>query len=728
MVTVQFGATSEASNWEVLNFSSRNRGVHHNSNSVTLSSEEGQTYIPTSGTFMIVRPTVTVQFSAKIYCYQKSWLYLVDADNGTSRTTITDGRTNNTQKTGTATLTAGKTYYIYGDNNASNWTFVSFTAKTPELVRLETEITSAQALYDNDAYTEGKATLNTAIETATALSTNNAATTENIVAGIKALLEAEGVFLAANGNQNYIVASNEYVYCGRPVKNVKSIVMTYGGKEGTNTWGVGTSSLTGSYTGNSYTNTTDCGAYGSNNGARCNGTTTVSNLPNQGTYFTFAPTESGVLTVCMLYCSSRNMFLADGDKNTIDYYNPGSSNYYGERAYKLEAGKTYYLWQDNNNYAKLYGFRFVPTDVTKIVGDVNYTSAYNTVFGDDITLTAGTKCHVNFQNHGVGGANNNENFHVYIKNGGANKAIMRADWWDDVANANTGFTDAYKYSSDGGSTTTAIDWATFRSDMKDANVDLTITYAGGTVTVEGTATKGDHIYYYNFSNGAGALTGDVTVNLSVNKAWLEVISTEKFVAATVGANGYTTFASTYPLDLTDANRPAGLKAYKATLTGSTLSFTKLNQTVPAGTGLLLLGETKGGSYDIPVASSVDDITTAFTGVTTATAKHSVADDTYYFVMKKAASAESPLEFAPLSTSDVTIPAGKAYITVPNSAFTGGGARALDISFDDEETTGINAVNGEGLTVNGSFFDLQGRRVAQPTKGLYIVNGKKVVIK
>ena len=198
-------------------------------------------------------------------------------------------------------------------------------------------------------------------------------------------------------------------------------------------------------------------------------------------------------------------------------------------------------------------------------------------------------------------------------------------------------------------------------------------------------------------------------------------------SATVGANGYTTFASTYPLDLTDANRPAGLKAYKATLDGKNLSFTKLNQTVPAGTGLLLLGETKSGSYDIPVASSVDEITTAFIGVTTATALHSVTDDTYYFVMRKAASEESPLEFAPLSTSDVTIPAGKAYITVSNSAFTDG-ARALDISFDDEETTGINAVNGEGLTVNGSFFDLQGRRVAQPTKGLYIVNGKKVVIK
>ena len=30
--------------------------------------------------------------------------------------------------------------------------------------------------------------------------------------------------------------------------------------------------------------------------------------------------------------------------------------------------------------------------------------------------------------------------------------------------------------------------------------------------------------------------------------------------------------------------------------------------------------------------------------------------------------------------------------------------------------------------NETFFDLQGRRVAQPTKGLYIVNGKKIVVR
>lgn len=47
---------------------------------------------------------------------------------------------------------------------------------------------------------------------------------------------------------------------------------------------------------------------------------------------------------------------------------------------------------------------------------------------------------------------------------------------------------------------------------------------------------------------------------------------------------------------------------------------------------------------------------------------------------------------------------------------------------DEETTGVNEVTTTNFTNNTNFFDLQGRKVAQPTKGLYIVNGKKVIIK
>ena len=49
-------------------------------------------------------------------------------------------------------------------------------------------------------------------------------------------------------------------------------------------------------------------------------------------------------------------------------------------------------------------------------------------------------------------------------------------------------------------------------------------------------------------------------------------------------------------------------------------------------------------------------------------------------------------------------------------------------FDDGETTGVKEVKGLKAETRGEYYDLMGRKVAQPTRGLYIVNGKKVVIK
>ena len=56
--------------------------------------------------------------------------------------------------------------------------------------------------------------------------------------------------------------------------------------------------------------------------------------------------------------------------------------------------------------------------------------------------------------------------------------------------------------------------------------------------------------------------------------------------------------------------------------------------------------------------------------------------------------------------------------------------APTFSFMENGTTGINEVQDSGFKVQGSetFYNLAGQRVAQPTKGLYIVNGRKVVIK
>ncbi len=72
----------------------------------------------------------------------------------------------------------------------------------------------------------------------------------------------------------------------------------------------------------------------------------------------------------------------------------------------------------------------------------------------------------------------------------------------------------------------------------------------------------------------------------------------------------------------------------------------------------------------------------------------------------------------------TLAAGKCWIElVPSSE---SHARTLVI-VNEGETTGINAVSSSA-NMDGNWYDLSGRRVAQPTKGLFIVNGHKVVIK
>jgi len=51
---------------------------------------------------------------------------------------------------------------------------------------------------------------------------------------------------------------------------------------------------------------------------------------------------------------------------------------------------------------------------------------------------------------------------------------------------------------------------------------------------------------------------------------------------------------------------------------------------------------------------------------------------------------------------------------------------IALSFDDE-TTGIATVENASV-LNENYYNLNGQRIVAPQKGLYIVNGKKVVIK
>lgn len=79
-------------------------------------------------------------------------------------------------------------------------------------------------------------------------------------------------------------------------------------------------------------------------------------------------------------------------------------------------------------------------------------------------------------------------------------------------------------------------------------------------------------------------------------------------------------------------------------------------------------------------------------------------------------------------AEVNVGANKAYIDKNQIDNKGGGAAKAFIDFDELEATGIDAVDTAKTLKGGKFYDLSGREVANPTRGLYIVNGKKVLIK
>ena len=82
------------------------------------------------------------------------------------------------------------------------------------------------------------------------------------------------------------------------------------------------------------------------------------------------------------------------------------------------------------------------------------------------------------------------------------------------------------------------------------------------------------------------------------------------------------------------------------------------------------------------------------------------------------------------TTDATVNVGanKAYIDKNQIVNKGGGEAKAFIDFDELEATGIDAVDTAKTLKGGKFYDLSGREIANPTRGLYIVNGKKVLIK
>ena len=207
-------------------------------------------------------------------------------------------------------------------------------------------------------------------------------------------------------------------------------------------------------------------------------------------------------------------------------------------------------------------------------------------------------------------------------------------------------------------------------------------------------------------------------------------------------NNLATFSSTEMLDFRDPEMQP--KAYIAEqLNSSTLTFKRVFDRVPANTGLLI--NAPAGNYKIPIATNASEITNNYLYGTAESPVTIINKGECYVLSSK----EGKVGFYQ-NAAGLTIPAGKAYLKLPEDAMAA--SHVVGISLSDEisipdnssdagiaiddiiignlvidygNTTGIEEINSENQPA--AVYDLSGRRAKRIGKGLYIMNGKKVVM-
>ena len=183
--------------------------------------------------------------------------------------------------------------------------------------------------------------------------------------------------------------------------------------------------------------------------------------------------------------------------------------------------------------------------------------------------------------------------------------------------------------------------------------------------------------------------------------------------------GQTTWCSAYDLDFTGIE---GIKAYTAggyDRVSGTIWLMRVNQ-VPANEGILIMGTP--GDYKVPHISTGTYYVNMMKGtLQPITIYETEGDYTNYYL----SNGDSGVGFYKVNGS-VDLKANRAYLPLLKGT-TQAGTRFIGLGFEDDGTTNLTPAlsKGEG---DGEWYTLQGQRVAKPGKGIYIRNGKKVVIK
>ena len=181
----------------------------------------------------------------------------------------------------------------------------------------------------------------------------------------------------------------------------------------------------------------------------------------------------------------------------------------------------------------------------------------------------------------------------------------------------------------------------------------------------------------------------------------------------VSEAGYATYATTHNVVVPN-NENVKVMTVKVIAEGKAIELHEVaaGTVIPAKTGILI--KAPAGKYDFVVTSDKCE-TLANNDLKAATENVTSADDKFFALTKLG----EKVGFA-LVANGVVIPAGKAYLEVTK------GTAAAKFFGLDGEATGINSV--KTAKADGAYYTLEGVKTTKPIKGLYIHNGKKIVVK
>jgi len=191
------------------------------------------------------------------------------------------------------------------------------------------------------------------------------------------------------------------------------------------------------------------------------------------------------------------------------------------------------------------------------------------------------------------------------------------------------------------------------------------------------------------------------------------------VSGTISASGWNTLSSNFNLDLSTISNGTAYVASAAS--GSTVTLTSCTDKVAAGAGLMIKG-TPDATFTISVTADAATFsgTNKLVGLPNG---GTVAKDNNNYVFGWPSETPANYGFYLINDTEPALGAGKSYLHTDAAL-----SARLSVDFEESgDVTGISEISSK-KKFNGEFFNLNGQKVQNPTMGLYIVNGKKVIIK